>query len=188
MSRISAFTLIELLAGILIITTLLSLALTTLPGWVQQRQLRADVHQFISLIAVARHTAILQGTTVIMCPALPFSQRCAGRNEWHNGTVVFTDGNHNLRIDEADQVLARHHGLRRVKVIWRAFRNRSYLKFTATGMTDWQNGHFLFCPRDNNPRHAKQIILNYAGRTYVSSDRNGDGIDEDSRRQPLTCA
>jgi type IV fimbrial biogenesis protein FimT len=72
-------------------------------------------------------------------------------------------------------------------VFWRSFRNRPYLVFQPTGLTDWQNGHFLFCPASGNARDARQVVLNPQGRLRQMTDRDGDGIVEDTSGRPVRC-
>ena len=103
------------------------------------------------------------------------------------GTVAFVDYNNNKQIDEQDKLLGSIAQLTN-RVTWRSFRNRSYLKFVATGHTDWQNGHFKFCP-EGTQDHAlsRQLVLNAAGRLYFSRDEDGDGLHEDVQGNDLTC-
>ena len=174
---------------LLISAILLGFAATRFAPLVSKYQNRSEADQFITLLALARHTAILKGLHVTVCPAHASRRdRCGRRNQWHMGTLAFEDINANRRLDGRDVVLRTLPPLQHSKVTWRAFRNRSYLLFTPRGMTDWQNGHFLFCPNDDNPGNARQIVLNYAGRTYFSQDSDGDGVHEGVNGKALKCA
>ena len=80
--------------------------------------------------------------------------------------MAFTDRNGNRILDTEDEMVAELPGFAHATIRWRAFRNRSYLRFTTQGLTDSHNGNFLFCNSDPKPQLARQITLNYAGRLY----------------------
>jgi len=73
------------------------------------------------------------------------------------------------------------------RVYWRSFRNRSYLQINATGLTNWQNGHLLYCPANGDVHFARAVIINAQGRVRNAADSNGDGIVEDANGDPLVC-
>ena len=52
------------------------------------------------------------------------------------------------------------------------------LTFRAEGYTNWQNGSFHYCPASGDARYGKVLIVNIQGRTALSVDADGDGIDE----------
>ncbi len=185
MQQNAGITLIELLVSVLLIAILLGMASVQWPALAAKRRLQADVDQFVSLISTARHTAIIKGVVVTLCPAA--ADGCGSRNTWHNGTMAFEDLNGNRVIDGQDAVIRRLPRMPATRVAWRAFRNRGYLRFNPSGMTDWQNGHFLFCPVNGDIRHARQLVLNFAGRVYLSNDADDDGVHEDVRGRPLEC-
>ena len=177
-------TLIELLMTLAILALLLTMAIPSVVPWIERTHADADRHTFATIIQTSRSAAIQFGQAVTLCPG---SRRgCGTRNSWHLGTVAFTDRNGNRRRDEDDVLLASVADLSS-RVIWRSFRNRSYLRFTPRGFTDWQNGHFLFCPQDGDPQQARQLVLNATGRLYFSQDEDRDGIHEDRRGRPLVC-
>ena len=70
---------------------------------------------------------------------------------------------------------------------WRSFRNRSYLMIRPSGLTDWQNGNFLYCPESGDPRLARQIVINAQARVRHARDSDGDGIVEDARGRAVVC-
>lgn len=169
----------------LVIASLLTI--TALPGMrdlYARYRVEADRQVFATLINTARHAAVNLNSTVTLCPGR--DSTCGGRNQWHNGAFVFQDLNKNRRRDEGEIIVAGINDLSS-RVRWRAFRNRSALQFEARGYTAWQNGHFIFCPVDQDPRFARQLVLNASGRLYFSRDRDGDGYHEDVRGAPLAC-
>lgn len=152
--------------------------------WVENKQANATVTSFAAAVHLARQTAIVMNMPVTFCPR--GSEGCGARDTWHEGAMVFVDFNQNRRIDENDHLVKTiPHLMPGIRVYWRSFRNRSYLRFTSSGLTDWQNGNFLICQRA--AQHARQLILNSAGRMYFSRDIDGDGVHEDARGRAISC-
>jgi len=120
----------------------------------QLKTQRADNAQtdFMVLLQSARSAAIIQRTEVVLCPAAftpsfgatltatlaaNTSTHCGSSNTWDQGAVAFTDHNSDLQINGQDEVIAllpRNYA--GIEVTWRAFRNRSYLRFNKNGLTD----------------------------------------------------
>ena len=185
------YTVIELVLMLAVVAGLTHLATSNLPEWVARHRADSSLQGLRSTINFARHAAIVRQQTVVVCPDAAPNRRqasgCGSRDTWHLGTLVFADRTRNHRLDPDDDVLRRLPGIPDGHIYWRAFRSRSYLVFTPSGITDWQNGHLLYCPTNQDPRLARQLILNFAGRTYPSRDANGDGVHENHRGKPLFC-
>ena len=181
----AGLTLIELMVALTIISVLLSFSFPSMTELVASRRADSALNLLRAGINMARHAAINHNTSVIVCPR--GSNGCGPRDTWHLGTLIFEDKDRDNRFSDDDRVLAHLDPVRSGRIFWRAFRSRSYLRFTGRGMTDWQNGHLLYCPANGQPELARQLVLNYAGRTYASKDRDGDGVHEDVRGRPLRC-
>lgn len=177
-------TIIELLIVLALVGLLASLAAPGFRDLTAARQVLADQYAVHGLINAARQAAIRLNQPVTLCPAHPTG--CGPRDRWHAGMIVFADRNRNRQLDD-DEVHVASHGPLHGRVRWRSFRNRSYLRFMPSGLTDWQNGHFLFCLRASQPELARMLIVNRAGRVYASNDADGDGIHENARGEPLDC-
>ncbi|MCB1684709.1 MAG: GspH/FimT family pseudopilin [Pseudomonadales bacterium] len=178
--------LIELLVALLIAAVLLQLALPAWSTFQGNRRAVAAINTLIASVQLARTSAVVQGVTVTFCPRS--GAACGSRADWTQGGLIFADANRNARIDEGEVVYGGLPPLDGGATLqWRAFRNRSYLQFRPSGLTDWQNGSFLYCPADGDARFARAIILNVAGRVRRAPDRNQDGIAEDAQGRPLVC-
>jgi type IV fimbrial biogenesis protein FimT len=180
------FTLVELMAAVALAAVLLSLALPSFQRLLAAQRAAAAVNQMVGAVNLARALAITTGRIVTLCPGS--GGVCLGRNQWHLGALVFLDRDGNGRLD-GDERVAR--GLPPLapgeRLYWRSFRNRSYLQFHPRGYTQWQNGNFLYCPPDNDPRHARMLVINAAGRVRPARDADGDGIAEDAGGDPVQC-
>ncbi|TDJ38625.1 MAG: prepilin-type N-terminal cleavage/methylation domain-containing protein [Gammaproteobacteria bacterium] len=183
----AGFSLTELLVSLAILAGLASLAGPGMVRLVQQERSTAALNQLLGAVHLARSSAITRGAIVTLCPSAN-GQTCAGRNRWHEGAIVFSDEDRDGRRDPDDALLRALPGFPdSSRVYWRSFRNKSYLQINGRGMTNWQNGHFLYCPANGDPRLARQLILNAQARVRKAPDRDGDGIAEDANGDPLEC-
>ena len=191
--RNRGFTLLELLVVLSVILLLGRFALYGITEQTQKQHMDGLQEAFMSLLLSARSAAVVQRVEVIVCPihtqrrAMLDASTCGKRNEWHLGVMAFTDHNSNRKPDTNDTVIGQLAGFKNATIRWRAFRNRSYLRFTAQGLTDWQNGNFLFCSTPVTAELTRQITLNYAGRLYAAKDQDRDGIYENQNGKPLQC-
>jgi type IV fimbrial biogenesis protein FimT len=184
--RAAGFTLMELLITLLVAAVLFRLAAPAFSDVVAAQRSALALNQLISAVHFARSAAITRQATITLCPGA--DAVCLGRDQWHHGALVFVDHNRNGRLDPDDRILSRLPPLSADgRVYWRSFRNRAYLQFGPRGYTAWQNGNFLYCPANGNPRHARMVILNAQGRIRPARDSNRDGIMEDASGRPLNC-
>ncbi len=179
-------TLIELLVTLAVAAVLLHAALPAFADLLASQRAAAASNAVVGAVQLARSSAITHRTAVTFCPRS--GNACGGRAHWRDGGLVFLDHNRNAELDAGEPLLGTLAALEAgATLAWRSFRNRSYLRFEPRGYTDWQNGHFQYCPASSDARHARQVIINAQGRTRSARDRDGDGIREDARGRPLRC-
>lgn len=179
------FTLTELLIALLIAGVMIGIALPAWSSFLASSRAAATLNSFATVLATARSASIRFGTTVRVCPGR--DGQCSGRNAWHEGTLAFVDEDADRRVDPEEWLIAVHPGFVQGTLRWRSFRNRTDLVFAPTGLTDWLNGSFLYCPASNDARQARMLIINVAGRMRHAMDRNADGYREDASGKPLAC-
>lgn len=180
------FTLVELLIAIAVAALLASLAVPAMGELLAARRATAAINQMIGAVQSARTEAILQRRTVTLCPGRAGS--CLPRDHWHEGALIFIDRNGDGELAEPDRLTTALPPLSDgERIYWRAFRGRSYLQFKPRGYTSWQNGSFLYCPADNDPRHARIAIINPQGRVRTGRDRNGNGVVESASGRDVQC-
>lgn len=196
---VQGFTIVELLITMIIIGMLGGLAVAGYQSQLKTQRADNALTDFMVFLQSARSAAIIQRTEVVLCPAAwspsfattlvaNTATHCGARNSWNRGAVAFTDHNRDLQINGEDKViglLPRDYA--GIEITWRAFRNRSYLRFNKNGLTDWQNGRFIFCSNSLDPEARRQITINSAGRIYPSYDNDTDGIHEDSNGRNIVC-
>ena len=180
----SGLSLIELMIALGVAALLASLASPGFARFIAGQRATATMNDFAAAIAIARSTAIIRRSHVVLCPG---TERCGRRNSWQDGALVFADDNRNGRRDADERLITRVPGFEHGSVRWRSFRNRTAIRFTPRGLTDWQNGHFVYCPANGDARAARMLIVNVAGRVRVARDKDHNGIREGADGRDLTC-
>jgi Tfp pilus assembly protein FimT len=112
-------------------------------------------------------------------------RRLRSTRQLAGGSTVFADRNANGQPIQARTSCVRFRRCRPVRVYWRSFRNRSFLQIKATGLTNWQNGHLLYCPNSASLRASRHRRC--ARTCHNATDRDRDGVVEDANGDPLTC-
>ena len=185
MKRTVGFTVIELFVVMSISVITLGVVMPSLAHIVERNHTAISINWLISSVTYTRHAAITKRITVTLCPS-DNGSTCSGK--WHDGTIAFTDYNRDAQINGKDRLLHRFESPTNGSTItWRAFRNRQYLQMTHLGFTNFQNGNFVYCSQDRDPRYSRQLIINVQGRPRAARDRDGDGIVEDRYGRPLRC-
>ncbi len=183
--RQSGISLVELLAVIALSSIILGLSLSSFRDMTQRNQATVTINWLIGSIAYTRHSALIKNSLVTLCPSTNGTS-CGG--DWQDGTITFTDHNADRKINGSDQFLKRFISpTRGGSIHWRSFGNRRYLQITPAGMTNYQNGNFVYCSPDRDPRFSRQIVINLPGRPRLAHDTNGDGLVEDRHGKPLRC-
>ncbi|MCR9279608.1 MAG: GspH/FimT family pseudopilin [Pseudomonadaceae bacterium] len=178
--------LIEQLVVVTIAGVIASLAIPSFTDWQRRERSVAVLNQMVGAVGYARNSAASLRVIVTMCPGS--NGECGSRNSWHRGTVIFADHNRNGRRESSEPLLTELPALRSdERITWRSFRNRSVLQMTPTGLTNWQNGSFQYCPGDGSAEGARMVILNTAGRARSARDNDEDGVVEDAQGRPLRC-
>lgn len=193
MTRMSAskqkgFTLSELSVSLTIVAILALLSFGAIFYYLQQAKSRAAATELYRFLQFSRSYAVFHGKTLTLCASID-RERCLMARDWrYSDLLLYIDENQNLRRDEAEPII-RLLNFSRFKgnLSWRSFGNKNYLQWHTNGMTYFQNGHFLYCPENNNAKQAFVLVLNAAGRLYFTEDKNGDGIVEGSDGKNVHC-
>ncbi len=185
MGRIEGVTLLEILLTLGLLGVLLGVALPDLGDWAESARARQFTRTLGSQIALARSTAAARQQWVSVCPTVD-QLRCGG--SWAQGSMMFSDRNGDRRVNQDDVVIRLNGALPAGETLqWRAFGSRPYLQIEPSGFLRHQSGNFTWCPASRDARFARQLVVNATGRVRMSQDSDGDGIDEDSSGNPLTC-
>lgn len=180
----SAYSLLELLVTLLLLSIIAGFALPSLRDVVDSA--RADAYQELLRKAIyrTRSSAIYSGHIVSLCP---FSVSGCG-DKWERGAMIFTDPNNNGVLDEGEVLLEKiDFGSSRYRISWRASARKNFLRYSPTGMAR-AFGRFTICDKSNDLRLARTIVVNRQGRLRTYVDRNSDGIVEDTDGRLPDCS
>ena len=179
-------TMMELMTTLAIAAVLAGAAAPNMANLVGRGQADAAIAQLHDAVQFARHLAVARRVTATLCPGR--GTACGPRDSWHEGALVFLDGNANGALEAGEEVVSRFAPLAAgYRVVWRSFRNRTTLSMRPTGLTDWQNGSMLLCPPDGDARLARLLVINAQGRARLGRDSDGDGVVERSNGRPVSC-
>ncbi len=181
----SGFTLVNLMLTLTIMAALMAWSLPSYRAMLAQYRGEQQLKTLKRALATGRAAAIRRNRSVTVCPSLD-GETCSGT--WSDGLIVFTDGDGDRRVNGDDRYLrSLQWDGGEGQLRWRAFGNRQYLHINALGQIPNQNGNFTWCPPSGSASGAGQLIINRSGRVRAAIDRNGDGIVENSRGQPVDC-
>jgi len=180
-----AFTLIELLITLLILSILLAIGLPSFSSLVETRKSDMTVAKIKQAVEVAKVSAVVNGRIVTLCKSQD-GIKCGG--SWEQGIITFTDANADRTINQDDKLI-RYFTFPEAegRIHWRAFQNRQYLQITSQGFTKFQNGNFTYCPFNKKSYLARQLVINRTARARYTMDSDGDGVQEDSNGKPIRC-
>ncbi len=185
-SNANGFTLAELMVAMAIAAILLLVSVNSFSNLQARERSRQAVATFTDLFQFARTIAVNYQAPTTVC-ALDADKACTRDWGGQDPIAVFLDNNNDHRLDASDNLVRQlDWPAQRGKVRWRASLGRKYITFQAMGNT-WQNGSVRYCPPDGDPRFARALVVNHAGRPYPTDDADGDGIDEDNYGKNLKC-
>jgi len=182
------YTLVELLVTLSILGVISSFGIPSFYNTLQNQKAVSIAYELYHHLNYARNEAISKNHAVTVCASYD-KNSCSRLKDWsYQSMVIFIDKNRNGQIDKEDEILKiKKFGLDHGSLMWRSFRNKSYLQWLPSGMTHYQNGNFVYCPASKNPKYAKTIIMNAAGRMYFGSDLNNDDIPEGRNGKNIDC-
>jgi type IV fimbrial biogenesis protein FimT len=173
-------TMVEMIVSFAIFSITSSIAYESWKESMLQAHARDGINRLVMAVNETRRLALSQRVIVTLCPT-PDNKECS--KDWSQALIIFKEAPTN-----PDKHILRHfpairHGYTR----WSAFRQTNYLQMQSNGLTNAQNGTFIYCPENNDPRHARVLIINKSARARLGEDKNGDGIVELSTGKNVEC-
>jgi type IV fimbrial biogenesis protein FimT len=155
----TGLTLIELLAGLVLIGIVTALAAPAFGALIDAQRRQDTAQQMLSGLRLARVEAILRSQPVIMQ---------ASQASWSQGWQVFVDTNRNQFRDDDEVILAERSGQRNVEVVGNGRVSRR-IGFDSSGrLLNNTNGTLAVCLRDAPASHY-QIAIAVTGRVTLRS-------------------
>ena len=185
----TGFTLIELMVTIGIIAIMTTLAIPSFSKTIRKSTIQAHTGQIYHLLVFARSQSVTYNKPVTICPSID-SINCVRSRDWSNKELlVFIDRSNDGILDNNEEVIRVFNtGTEGSRLLWRSFRNKSYLTFLPTGLTDHQSGNITYCHTNLDREEAKVLVMNMAGRPYYGIDSNNDNIAESGSGDNLRCS
>ncbi len=181
------FTLIETLISIAILTFLTTITIPSFLDFTVRVRVNNEVSALHRLLLITRNHAVNQERFVTLCPLTPSGQ-CS--NDWHKTLSVFYDDNKNKKLDSfSDESLIKIKSSIKQGDKLQYAQGRTALIYAPSGrLAAWGgNGTFRYCPKDHNDK-SRGIIISGAGRFYLTTDQNLDGLDENRSGRHIICS
>ncbi len=187
MKKQSGFTLIELMATLIIAGTLYAIAGPSLTEVISQKRSVATTNELLAALHVARSEAIKLNKRVTICESSNGSS-CSNTGKWEDGWIVFVDSlgaasasTGSACADTISNCLLRVHGeIDDDDLTIRGFDQDSNavnaFTFTSRGLPknnagNGQSGVFAICSKENNGDDFFRVVaLSFSGRVRVSEE------------------
>lgn len=178
------FTLVELMIVIAIAGITVGLGYPSMKNLIIKSRVNSYAHTLLSTVQSARQAAIMRNEFITVCAS---ANGIDCNTDWSKGHLIFIDKNGNRELDIEDTRLNYIDGINDAdNVKWQSFKVANTLQFLPTGITNHQNGTFTVCGL-GKIGFAKAVIITKTGRPRLSTDSNGDGIDEAASGKALNC-
>jgi type IV fimbrial biogenesis protein FimT len=180
------FTLIETLITIAILTFLTTIAIPSFLDLTVRIRVNNEVSALHRLLLLTRNHAVNQERFVTLCP-LSESGHCS--SNWHEELSVFYDDNKNKKLDNlSEEILIKTKLSIKTGDKLQYAQGRIALIYAPSGrLAVWGgNGTFRYCPK-NHSEKSRGIVISGAGRFYLTTDQDADGLDENRSGSHIIC-
>ncbi len=171
-----AFTLVELLITLAVLTILLAAALPGIGSLAGNGYLTTAGNDILAYLQLARSEAVKRGLPVVLCPS-DDGRSCADTIEWQRGFIIFVDRDRDRQSGPDDPLLS-YHKFNDARLIIKTTVGRKNLRYQPSGMSPGSTATITLCPRQQGIE-PRSVILSNSGRSRLSRSRP-DG-------SPLRC-
>ena len=160
-SRAAGVTLIELLIVLSIIAVLSAMAAPALGNLKQAGASRSARSALSVAINQARISAAMRRQQVVVCPSAD-QNGCDHNLRWHNGWLVFLDGNRNGEHEPGEEIIALNQAQPSgIAILGSSGRHR--IRYQPDGTADGSNLTLTFCD-GRGASEARSLVMNNSGR------------------------
>ena len=181
--RKHGFTLVELIVAIAVIAILSTIALPSMSNFLVKMRVDNEITEMQRLLLTARNIAINTGKNTTVCP---LSNGVCSTN-WQNEISIFTnDANtlaNSISFADNDELVKIKEAIKSGDRL--QFTNASVI-YAPSGQLITAAGTFRYCPQGTTDE-SRGIALSISGRSYISSDTDNDGKDNDRNGNEIVC-
>lgn len=164
------FTLMELMAGLLILSILASISAPLMSHLINSHRLAASANQMLGMIFTARAEGAYR-SAMLICSG---KGQCANFSTPDNTLILVADRNNSRSLDQGDDLMETLTLPSGMTAQWRSFRNRPWLRINRYGVAYYQNGHFLLCYHGL----ARKITVNYHAKARIDPNASTDNCPD----------
>jgi prepilin-type N-terminal cleavage/methylation domain-containing protein len=162
----NGFSLIEILVTISIAAIAFTIAIPSLSNFSIQMRVDNEVSKLQRLLLMTRSAAINSGQNVTLCPL-------QADNTCNENSINWAS---RIGVISVEGLILEREAIQGGDELYFAFDNVTY---NPSGQLNTANiGLFSYCPNGSTD-FCRGVDLSLSGRTYLSSDINGDGKDQD---------
>jgi len=161
-----AFTLVELLTAIAILSVLLGITVPSFSALIERNQQKSATHELLAALHHARGLAITRREFVSICAG---TDKCSSSANWKQNILIFSDPNQNGQFDADEQLHRVVTLVDRYHWNWNNFRSKTFMTFKANGTTDSLNGTYTLC---SGNKAIQRLVINITGRLRTESPQN----------------
>lgn len=164
--RNSAYTVVELLVVVAVISVLLMIAAPAMTDVLQTNRIVGTTNSLISALQYARSEAIKRNSLIVICKGTA-NAGCDHDSDWNDGWIVFADTDRDHTIGDDEQLLLNQAAIAGgITVTLHAAPTSNWIAYYPGGI-DSSNGTFTICDeRGSAAAHA--VIIARTGRVRAS--------------------
>lgn len=163
-----AYSLLELLTTLGVMTLLMGLAAPSLTSQLQQSRQMDTINQMHAHLNYAREKATSSRSVISLCTG---RNTCEDTRTWQEQMLIFQDSNRNGQLDQDETLLKVTSINANHRWVWTNFRQQKHMAFKPNGATDSLNGTFTLCETN---QAIRSIVINITGRVKLETPTNSD--------------
>ena len=171
MKKYSAFTLLEVLITVAIVSVLALVAFPSFTSYSQDSAMVANTSALLGSLKLARSEAITRGNRVSIC-ASENGSTCSSNDRWEDGWVMWVDDSSDNTIDSGEKIIRVVGKAKGTNVTIGGLCGDFVVSFISTGLpqeaTNGKNGERLWILNDIRGDSEAKVVKAYAsGRIRV---------------------
>ena len=169
--HVVGFSLVELLASLLILVLLTGLAAPVFTNILMTNRLATESNSFLSALHLARSEAVKRNAHVVLCISTS-GVACSASGDWHQRWIMFSDANNNALFDANETLLRQGQALPPNVLLTGNTPVAKYISYVPSGATRLvtgalQMGTLKLCHTAANNGDARLLILSSTGRPRI---------------------